>query len=225
MQTTFSLLLLLAIDGLPEVEGGEAARHRRLITAGLLTALQAANDLGLTPADPEAEALLLYRPGPVPAPVQVLAQARRLFETFHHWITDFQRSQPCGCLTCRTVTGLNLRIVAHAGPVAFATGQGPYGDALRLLYDLLVDKASAHEHVLLTDALLGAEREAAGFWAGARRGSFSAGQLGDVGYVSVVLRDPNEPFPYPPASPIERSFFNPYWPLELPGLPDRLALN
>ncbi len=202
MQTPASLLLMPDISGFTEFVHTTELQHSQQIVSGLLETLIAANQLGLTVAEVEGDAVLFYREGAVPTPAQVLAQARQMFAAFHAWLTDFQRTCPCGCAACQSAGQLTLKVVAHAGPLGFTTVRAqrkPFGEAVIVLHRLLKNDVPSHEYLLLTDDLLGGQCATAEAWAGARRRTAHYAGLGRVGYLHVPLRPAGAPAA-PPAA-------------------------
>jgi hypothetical protein len=187
---------------MPDISGFTAfvheteLQHSQEIISGLLETLIDANQLSLTVAEIEGDAVLFYKEGQVPEAAQVLAQARHMFGAFHGWVADFQSSCTCSCDACQAVGRLTLKVVAHAGPLGFTTvrqHRKPFGEAVVLVHRLLKNDVPSHEYLLLTDDLLGAEWPVAAAWAGARHRYASYAGLGLVGYVHVLLRDAVRP--------------------------------
>lgn len=193
-----SFLLIPDISGFTSFVHNTELEHSQHIISGLLTTLINANELDLTVAEVEGDAVLFYAENRVPQPLQVIAQAERMFQAFHRWIDDFVATCPCSCAACQSVQQLTLKVVAHAGPLGFTTvreQRKPFGETVITLHRLLKNNIESHEYLLLTDALL-AQAPATPAFLGmvTQRSSYSYAELGEVGFVHISLRETSELF-------------------------------
>ncbi|SHJ62136.1 Protein of unknown function [Hymenobacter daecheongensis DSM 21074] len=198
MLPSASLLLMPDISGFTTFVHETELEHSQHIISELLETLISANELNLTVAEIEGDAVLFYREESVPTPAQIVAQARRMFRAFHGWVQEFVSTCPCGCAACQSVRRLTLKVVAHAGPLGFTTvrqQRKPFGEAVVVLHRLLKNDIPSHEYVLLSHALLAhAPGSLAVLGTTAQPGISTYDDLGDVRYVHVSLRDAAGPF-------------------------------
>lgn len=184
-----SLLFLPDISGFTYFVHETELEHSQYIISGLLETLVTANELAMTVAEIEGDAVLFYKENQVPAPAQVVAQAQRMYYAFHGWVREFVRVSRCGCPACQSVTKLTLKVVAHAGPLGFTTVQQqrkPFGAAVVVVHRLLKNAIPSHEYVLLTDALLTGAAPPALQITAPHSVAFYEG-VGEVGYVHLLL--------------------------------------
>jgi hypothetical protein len=189
MSTSAALLFMPDISGFTKFVHETELEHSQHIISSLLETLINADELNMTVAEIEGDAVLFYREGPLPTAGQVIQQARRMFEAFHGWIENFVATCACSCQACQSVRKLTLKVVAHAGPLGFTTvrqQRKPFGEAVVVLHRLLKNDIATHEYVLLTDALLKQAPAMAGE-VGQRSSSFYD-ELGEVSFVHVSLR-------------------------------------
>lgn len=188
-----SFLLIPDISGFTSFVHSTELEHSQHIISGLLTTLIDANELDLTVAEIEGDAVLFYAENRVPQPLQVVAQAERMFLAFHRWIDEFVATCPCSCSACQSVRQLTLKVVAHAGPLGFTTvreQRKPFGETVIVLHRLLKNNIDSHEYVLLTDALLAQFPTTPAFLgAVTQRSTYSYAELGEVGFVHISLRE------------------------------------
>jgi hypothetical protein len=193
MTTPASLLLIPDISGFTAFVHETELEHSQHIISGLLETLINANELDLTVAEIEGDAVLFYAEERVPEPLQVLAQAQHMFQDFHRWIVDFVATCPCSCHACQSVGKLTLKVVAHAGPLGFIQVRQfrkPFGEAVVVAHRLLKNDIASHEYVLLTDDLLAQTAAAPAFLRiVAQRSSFAYAKQGEVRYLHVSLRE------------------------------------
>lgn len=193
MSPSASFLLIPDISGFTSFVHSTELEHSQHIISDLLTTLIDANELDLTVAEVEGDAVLFYAENRVPTPLQVLAQAERMFLAFHHWIEEFVSTCSCSCAACQSVQKLTLKVVAHAGPLGFTTvreQRKPFGEAVIVLHRLLKNNIDSHEYLLLTDALLAEAPTTPEFLSTVmQHSSYTYAELGEVGFVHISLRE------------------------------------
>ena len=168
--------------------------HSQYIISELLSTLIAADELGLTVAEIEGDAVLFYQEGRVPPAGQVLAQAQAFGAAFYAWIAAYARTCTCTCAACQAVARLSLKVVAHAGPLGFTTvlqQRKPFGETVVVAHRLLKNDIPGHEYLLLTEGLLGQPaptRIAPGYEA--QRGRATYPELGEIRFVYLPLPRP-----------------------------------
>lgn len=188
-----SLLYMPDISGFTAFVHETELEHSQHIISDLLETLIDADELNLTVAEVEGDAVLFYKEGPLPSPEQVVVQAHHMFEAFHDRIASFVATCTCSCAACQTVNNLTLKVIAHAGPLGFTTvrqQRKPFGETVIVLHRLLKNDIAKHEYVLLTDALLKYSPPTKPFSTIAHHRCASCAELGEVGYVYLPLRRP-----------------------------------
>lgn len=196
MTTPASLLLIPDISGFTAFVHDTELEHSQHIVSGLLETLINANQLDLTVAEIEGDAVLFYAEERVPEPLRVQAQAQAMFQAFHRWIAEFVATCPCSCRACQSVGQLTLKVVAHAGPLRFIQVhqfRKPFGAAVIVLHRLLKNDLASHEYLLLTDDLLALTPHAPLLLPfGGGHSSAIYAEVGKVGFVHLPLR-PQQP--------------------------------
>lgn len=154
-----SLLLIPDISGFTRFVNETESEHGRHIVAELLEIIIDSDELGLTVAEIEGDAILFYLEDDVP-PVDLLAaEAERMFVNFHAHLKLYDSRRICKCGACTSAQSLTLKFVAHSGPIEFIQVKGfqkPFGQAVILAHRLLKNDIPKHEYFLITDALAGA---------------------------------------------------------------------
>ena len=150
-----SLLFIPDISGFTQFVHETELRHSGHIVAELLELLIDADQLGMTVAEIEGDAVLFYKHENVPPVGRVIAQAEVMFTRFHAHLKRYERERVCGCGACRTANDLTLKIIVHAGPIGFIQVKNhhkPYGKEVILAHRLLKNELDSHEYLLLTGA-------------------------------------------------------------------------
>jgi len=155
MRTQASLLFIPDISGFTRFVHETELLHSGHIVAELLELLIDADQLGMTVAEIEGDAVLFYKHARVPAVGPVIAQAEVMFTRFHAHLKRYERERVCQCGACRTANDLTLKIIVHAGPIGFIHVKNhhkPYGKEVILAHRLLKNELDSHAYLLLTEA-------------------------------------------------------------------------
>jgi hypothetical protein len=186
---TESFLYIPDISGFTEFVNETEISHSRHVISEFLEVIIDSDDLGMTVAEIEGDAVFFYLPGRTPSFSEILAQAGRTFQAFHTHLKRYERDRICPCGACQTAHRLSLKIVAHAGSVDIMRVQGfekPYGADVILAHRLLKNEVEGNEYLLVTDAVAG---EPAGLpaWASLLQGTSTYESLGLVQFHYVPL--------------------------------------
>ncbi len=153
-----SLLLIPDISGFTRFVNETESEHGRHIVAELLEIIIDSDELGLTVAEIEGDAVLFYLKDDVP-PIDLLAaEAERMFVNFHAHLQMYESRRICRCGACTSAQSLGLKIIAHSGPIDFIHVKGfqkPFGPDVILAHRLLKNDIPDHEYLLITNALAG----------------------------------------------------------------------
>ncbi len=199
-----SFLFIPDISGYTRFVQETEVTHSRHVIAELLEVLIDADELGMTVAEIEGDAVLFFLPDRVPSAVEIAEQARTTFEAFHRHLLRFERDRICRCGACVGASGLTLKFVAHAGPIEVIRVRDfekPYGPDVILAHRLLKNEVEGDEYLLFTDSCGPAPDEVLPAWASPDRGRSSYPELGEVCHTAVALGplragiEPPEPRP------------------------------
>ena len=201
-----SLLFIPDISGFTRFVTETEAEHGRHVVAELLEVLIASDELGMTVAEIEGDAVLFFLPDRVPSLNEIAAQAARTFRAFHAHLQRFERDRICECGACTGVHGLSLKFVAHAGPIEtlrvreFAK---PFGPDVIVAHRLLKNDVPDDEYLLVTESWLDEEGELPE-WARLARGATEYEDVGRIchGHVALGRLKDDLPEPEPRATPM-----------------------
>lgn len=203
-----TLLFLPDISGFTKFVNTTEVEHSRHIIAELLELIIDADELGLTVAEIEGDAVFFFRDGQLPDWDRIVAQARRMFEAFHSHLKAYGTHRICDCGACSTAEGLTLKIVVHAGPVQRIEVRGfqkPYGPDVIVAHRLLKNDVDDREYLLVTRQAVGDSIEAPA-WAELHEGCSELDEVGSVPFrwmsLSPLLASIPEP---PPPKSFERT--------------------
>ena len=109
--------------------------------------------MGLKVAEIEGDAVLFYREGPPPSKAELLEQTRKMFVEFHTHLKRYETLRVCHCDACSTTQNLNIKFVAHYGPIEFIKvheSTKPYGATLITAHRLLKNSIEGSDYLLQT---------------------------------------------------------------------------
>lgn len=195
-----TLLFLPDISGFTKFVNSTEIEHSRHIIAELLEVVIDSDDLGLTVAEIEGDAVFFYREGALPTRGRIAEQARRMFEAFHGHLRSYGTHRICDCGACSTAEGLTLKIVVHAGPVGHIDVRGfrkPHGPDVIVAHRLLKNDVDGDEYLLVTGSVGGDDEEAP--WSEWRSGESFVDEVGAVPYQWLSLAPLRATIPDPPA--------------------------
>jgi hypothetical protein len=198
-----SLLFIPDISGFTKFVNDTEVAHGRHVIAELLELIIESDQLGMTLAELEGDAVFFYRDGPIPDFKTLVGQAQRTFGAFHAHIKEYETKRICDCGACGSVHRLSLKMVAHAGPIELISVRGfqkPYGSDVIVAHRLLKNDVEDSEYLLVTESALGGAEEdlEAPAWSPIRQGALTIEDLGEVGYRYVMLGPLKEFIPEPP---------------------------
>ena len=156
---TSSLVFLPDISGFTKFVQSTETSHSQHIIAELLELLIASNDIGLTLAEIEGDALFFYKEGELPSKSELEAQMEKMMTVFYSHLRQLEKNRICPCEACVCAPELNLKIIAHAGELQFMTVQNqrkPFGPEVIQAHRLMKNSVDSDHYILMSDALIGA---------------------------------------------------------------------
>ncbi|GMQ82150.1 MAG: hypothetical protein BMS9Abin05_1594 [Rhodothermia bacterium] len=199
-----SLLLIPDISGFTRFVNEIEIEHGRHIVSELLEVIIDSDDLGLTVAEIEGDAILFYLKDDVPPVPRIAALAERMFIGFHTQLKLYESRRICHCGACSSAQSLSLKIVAHAGPLEFIHVKNflkPYGRDTILVHRLLKNSIPMNEYLLVTKHL--AEKDSTNAesvlpsWVAFQEGLDSYDEIGEVRYRFAAMGELREMVPIP----------------------------
>ena len=153
-----SLIFLPDISGFTKFVNQTEVNHGRHIITELLELLIDANELDLSLAEIEGDALFFYVQDQVPSRERLFQQVRKMFIHFHRHLQRYENQRVCQCgACCNAASSLNLKFIAHAGPLEFIQikdQRKPFGKEVISAHRLMKNDVSSDEYLLLSEGLL-----------------------------------------------------------------------
>ncbi len=201
-----SLLFVPDISGFTEFVNNTEVEHSKHIIAELLELIIDSDELGLTVAEIEGDAVLFYKEGEVASLVDLAKQAESMFVNFHAHLRKYESHRICECGACRTAHKLTLKVVAHCGPIEFLKVKGfnkPYGSDLILVHRLLKNDVPNSEYLLVSKYLADREGniESVPEWVKLEEGESAYETIGPVRYLYAGLEELHSRVPEPEPAP------------------------
>ena len=131
--------------------------HSQHIIAELLELIIDADQLELSVAEVEGDAVFFYKNGNLPTADEILQQAQETYVRFHNHLKLYQSKRICDCGACTTAVTLTLKFVVHQGVSNMITVKGkekPFGEDVIKAHRLLKNRVPEREYVLYTNDLL-----------------------------------------------------------------------
>ena len=157
MVTGHSFLFLPDISGFTNFVNHTEALHSRHIIAELLELIIDQNELDLSLAEIEGDALFFYAHNRVPSAQQLFRQVEKMYKTFHAHVRLYDTRRICHCGACSSASSLDLKFIAHAGPLEFITVKDqtkPYGPEVISAHRLMKNDVDSDGYLLLSDSLI-----------------------------------------------------------------------
>jgi len=151
-----SLLFLPDISGFTEFVNTTEVGHSQQVIAELLEVLINANTLSLNLAEIEGDALFFYKEGEIPSLEMLLAQVETMFTAFYSHLKLLEKNRVCPCNACSSAPNLQLKIIAHSGPMQFITVQDkskPFGIEVIQAHRLMKNSINSTNYVLFSKDL------------------------------------------------------------------------
>lgn len=190
-----SFLFLPDISGFTKFVNRTEVQHSQHITAELLELLIDANELGLTLAEIEGDALFFYLKDELPSKDALLKQVQNMFVKFHTHLKLYEQRRICQCGACCMAASLELKFVAHAGYFDFIQikeHRKPYGKAIIEAHRLLKNDVPIEEYLLLSKSLTATwegDNSLPEGWKTLQESQSEYGEIGRIDYNYVSLND------------------------------------
>jgi len=154
---TRGLLFIPDISGFTKYVTETEISHSRNLIQELLEVLIDANQIGLEVSEIEGDAVLFFRYGERPDPLQLNEQVERMFRAFHERLKAYDVARFCQCRACVSASELTLKIITHYGEfTSYNVKQFNklIGRDVIVAHQLLKNDIDHHEYWLVTAALL-----------------------------------------------------------------------
>ncbi len=151
-----SFIFLPDISGFTEFVSHTEVEHSQHIIAELLELLIDSQDLGMTLAEIEGDALFYYKNESVPQPAELMAQVEKMYVAFHSHLKLYEKRRICNCGACSTANELTLKFIAHAGPLDFIQikdQRKPYGKEVITAHRLMKNTVPIDDYLLLSEGV------------------------------------------------------------------------
>jgi len=152
-----ALIFLPDISGFTKFIQSTEISHSQHIISELLELLIGANKIGLELAEIEGDALFFYKEAPLPSSEALQEQIDHMMTVFYSQLDLLKKNRICPCQACVSAPDLDLKIVAHYGPVEYITVQKkrkPFGSTVIQSHRLMKNSIPSDHYVLLSQSLL-----------------------------------------------------------------------
>ena len=201
-----SLILIPDISGFTAFVNETEVKHSKHIIAELLELVIESDQLGLTVAEVEGDAILFYKEGEVPELNALVEQAKKTFTEFHMHLKNYETRRICPCGACCNAHSLTIKFIALRASLDFIKVkqfQKPYGSDVILAHRLLKNEVDSDEYLLIEsgywnpDAEIGDPGNGLSFI----EGMTSYPNFGDVAYRYISLEKWHDTLPDPVPPP------------------------
>jgi hypothetical protein len=203
-----TLFYIPDISGFTEFVHGTELSHSQHIVAELLELIIENENLGLTAAEIEGDAILFYTQKNIPDATRIIKETEKLFVKFHEHLAYYNQRRVCDCGACRTASGLSLKFIVHRGEAELLKVKNfikPYGSAVIGAHRLMKNSIPSDEYLLMTDSVFSGEKDetlkAECPWIMLDSGSETYSSLGEVPYRYIELKSLHKQVPLPPPAP------------------------
>lgn len=151
-----SLLFLPDISGFTEFVQNTEVEHSQHVIAELLEILIDSNTLGLELAEIEGDALFFYKEESIPTFEEFMEQVQTMYKAFYSHLNLLEKHRICPCNACASAPQLELKIIAHSGPIQFITVHGnrkPFGTQVIEAHRLMKNSVPSDNYILLSESL------------------------------------------------------------------------
>lgn len=131
--------------------------HSHHIIAELLESIIDSNQLGLSVAEIEGDAVFFYQKDKLPSGDQILQQVEKTYLDFHNHLKRYETQRICPCGACSSAVNLQIKFIADTGPLQMINIKGnekPFGESVIRAHRLLKNSIPSKEYILLTENLL-----------------------------------------------------------------------
>ena len=155
MANRTALLFLPDISGFTQFVRSTEIEHSQHVIAELLELLIESNQLDLKLAEIEGDALFFYREE-LPTAAEFFDQVKAMFKAFYEHLALLKTHRICPCNACLTAPDLELKIIAHAGPVEFIRVRDsvkPFGPQVIEAHRLMKNSIDSDSYLLISEPL------------------------------------------------------------------------
>jgi Protein of unknown function (DUF2652) len=154
-----SLIFLPDISGFTNFVHSTETEHSQHIVTELLELLIDNDELDLTLAEIEGDAIFYYKYENVPTQEDLFNQAKKMFVNFHSHLKLYEERRICQCGACTTASNLNLKFFAHAGALEFIKikeDTKPYGKEVIVAHRLMKNDVPIDDYLLISQGVFDA---------------------------------------------------------------------
>ncbi|MEM6806365.1 MAG: DUF2652 domain-containing protein, partial [Bacteroidota bacterium] len=154
MPSSPSLIFLPDISGFTDFVNQTELEHSQHIIAELLEILIDANDLDMTLAEIEGDALFYYKHQDLPSPEALFKQIRKMYILFHNHLKLYEKQRICNCGACSHAIDLTLKFIVHSGDFNFISiknSHKPFGKDIILAHRLMKNNVPIDDYALISE--------------------------------------------------------------------------
>ncbi len=154
-----SLIFLPDISGFTAFVSSTEISHSQHIVSELLELLIDNEDLDLTLAEIEGDAIFYYKYEHVPTQEELFSQVKKMFVNFHSHLRLYEERRICQCGACSTASNLDLKFFAHAGELDFIKvkeTRKPYGKNVIVAHRLMKNDVPVDDYLLISQGVFDA---------------------------------------------------------------------
>ena len=180
------------ISGFTTFVKSVAVEHSQHIIAELLELIIDTDELELSVAEVEGDAVFFYKQNELPPAEKIVEQVQKTYVRFHEHLKQYETRRICQCGACSSASKLSLKFIVHEGEASFIKVKGsekPFGEDVIRVHRLLKNSIAKKEYLLYTNNLLDHtkvnryDKE----WAMSEEGEDEHEGLGFIAYKSIDL--------------------------------------
>ncbi len=194
MNENQALIFIPDISGFTRFVTETEIQHSQHIIEELLEVILESNQIDMSVSEIEGDAILFYRKGTSPGPVEIGAQTKKMFLNFHNFLRRIESETVCQCGACRSASNLSLKFVLHYGEISLSKIREHtklMGKSIILAHRLLKNNVQSNEYLLLTrdyidqhgNKIVDTDLD----WSDVKEGSITYDHIGMVEYKYINL--------------------------------------
>jgi hypothetical protein len=183
---TKSLFFIPDISGFTSFVQDMDLNHSQHIISELLELIIDEDELGLSLAEIEGDAVFFYKNGEIPSFDAILKQVHKTYTRFHEHLKLYDTQRVCNCGACSSASGLTLKFIIHVGESSLINVKGhskPYGPEVIKVHRLMKNSIDSDDYALFSQDLMNELKSKKTLLIG----KDEYGDLGEVYYQSTDL--------------------------------------
>jgi len=152
-----SFFFIPDISGFTSFVNGVDIDHSQHIVSELLELIIDEDELGLSLAEVEGDAVFLYKNDEIPSFKSIVKQISKTYRKFHEHLMLYNTRRVCHCGACTSASELTLKFIVHVGESSLMNVKGhskPYGTEVIKVHRLMKNSIAGNDYALFSQELL-----------------------------------------------------------------------